>query len=303
MTSRETSPKALAPPGAVTAAARRVEDTLDRAMPRADATPATLNGGMRYAIFGGGKRLRPALVYAGAELAGASAGNVDAAAAAVELIHGYSLVHDDLPAMDDDDLRHGQPATHVQYGEALGILIGDALQSLAFDVLVRGAPAGRARDWTLLLAGAAGAAGMAGGQVLDLAAERPGTSLTVDELESLHRRKTGALIRASVMLGATSGSLGDGELASVDAFAKEIGLAFQIHDDVLDVVASTEVLGKPQGSDERQGKTTYVTLLGLDGARREAEARFRAACGHLDRFAARADSLRAIARHVVERNR
>ncbi|MDE0007158.1 MAG: polyprenyl synthetase family protein [Gammaproteobacteria bacterium] len=270
-------------------------------MPEADAHPASLHGAMRYTVFGGGKRLRPALVYAGGRLAAVKPDALDPAAAAVELIHAYSLVHDDLPVMDDDDLRHGQPTVHVRFGEATAVLVGDALQALAFEMIASEAEPIVAQRWTQLLANAAGAAGMVGGQVLDLAAEAREEPLSSADLEAMHRRKTGALIRASVMLGASAGTLRDEELEAVDAFARDIGLAFQIHDDVLDVVGTTEELGKPQGSDERQGKTTYVTLLGLAAAKQEGQRRFEHAVAHLDAFGARADDLREIARYVVER--
>ena len=270
-------------------------------MPAADTHPATLHEAMRYTVFGGGKRLRPALVYAGGRLANVNPNVLDPAAAAVELIHAYSLVHDDLPVMDDDDLRHGQPTVHVRFGEATAVLVGDALQALAFEVIAHDATPALAQRWTQLLASAAGAAGMVGGQVLDLAAEASAEGVSLADLETMHRRKTGALIRASVMLGAVAGSLQSEELEAVDAFASDIGLAFQIHDDVLDVVGTTAQLGKPQGSDERQGKTTYVTLLGLDGAKQEGQRRFERAIAHLDRFEAHADDLRGIARFVVER--
>lgn len=287
-------------PASVKSAASRVHRYLDRVMPAADTRPATLHEAMRYTVFGGGKRLRPALVYAGGQLAGVEPDALDPAAAAVELIHAYSLVHDDLPVMDDDDLRHGQPTVHVRFGEAMAVLVGDALQALAFEMVAGAAPV-LAQRWTQLLAEAAGAAGMVGGQVLDLAAEAREGPLSAADLEAMHRRKTGALIRASVMLGASAGDLPNEELEAVDAFARDIGLAFQIHDDVLDVVGTTAELGKPQGSDERQGKTTYVTLLGLAGAKREGQRRFEHAVAHLDSFGARAGDLREIARFVVER--
>ena len=288
-------------PEVVTNAANRVQAYLDRVMPEADAHPATLHGAMRYTVFGGGKRLRPALVYAGGRLAGVKPDALDPAAAAVELIHAYSLVHDDLPVMDDDDLRHGQPTVHVRFGEATAVLVGDALQALAFGVIASNAGPLVAQRWSQLLASAAGAAGMVGGQVLDLAAEAREEPLAAADLEAMHRRKTGALIRASVMLGASAGDLPSEELEAVDAFARDIGLAFQIHDDVLDVVGTTAELGKPQGSDERQGKTTYVTLLGLAGAKQEGQRRFEHAVAHLDAFGPRAGDLREIANFVVER--
>ena len=300
MTSSKT-PSPTGVPEVVTMAAARVQAYLQRLMPEADVHPASLFEAMRYTVFGGGKRLRPALVYAGGQLAEVKPKELDPAAAAVELIHAYSLVHDDLPAMDDDELRHGQPTVHVRYDEATAVLVGDALQALAFEILAyHPSPLFAHRSMQLLTA-AAGAAGMVGGQVLDLAAEGRKEPLPLADLEAMHQRKTGALIRASILLGASAGALRDVELDAVDAFAREIGLAFQIHDDVLDVVASTERLGKPQGSDERQGKTTYVTILGLAGAREEGRRRLDSALTHLTRFGTRADDLRAIARYIVGR--
>ncbi len=288
-------------PETLTSAASRVHRYLDRVMPAADTNPATLHEAMRYTVLGGGKRIRPALVYAGGQLAGVEPDALDPAAAAVELIHAYSLVHDDLPVMDDDDLRHGQPTVHVRFGEAMAVLVGDALQALAFETVAVDAEPRLAQRWTQLLSGAAGAGGMVGGQVLDLAAEASEEPLQLADLETMHRRKTGALIRASVLLGASAGALRDEELEAVDAFARDIGLAFQIYDDVLDVIGTTAELGKPQGSDERQGKTTYVTLLGLAEAKQEGQRRFEHAVAHLDSFGPRAGDLREIANFVVER--
>ncbi len=225
---------------------------------------------MRYATLSGGKRIRALLAYAAGELAGADPADVDPAAAAVEMIHAYSLVHDDLPSMDDDTMRRGRPTCHVAYGEATALLAGDALQSQAFAVL------GRAR-WRdaggacALLAEASGAAGMAGGQAIDLAAT--GSAMTERDLETMHRMKTGALIRAAVRLGAAAGSaLGAGAERALDAYAAAAGLAFQVVDDVLDVEGSTASLGKTAGKDAAAGKPTYVSLLGLDAARAKARA-------------------------------
>ncbi len=274
---------------------------LRQVMPEADAHPRPLHEAMHYTVFGGGKRLRPALVYASGQLVGGQADVLNPAAAAVELIHAYSLVHDDLPVMDDDDLRHGQPTVHVRYDEATAVLVGDALQALAFQILADHAPADLAPTWTRILAAAAGAAGMVGGQALDLAAQGSDAPQSLQDLEAMHRRKTGALIQASVLLGAKSTLAPRREAEAIEAFAGEIGLPFQIHDDMLDVVGSTTQLGKPQGSDRRQGKTTYVTLLGLDGARQEGRRRFESALAHLDVFGARAEGLRAVARYIINR--
>ena len=257
---------------------------------------------MRYAVLGGGKRIRPRLVYAAGRLAGASLESLDAAAAAVELIHAYSLIHDDLPAMDDDDLRRGRPTVHRQFDEATAILAGDALQALAFEVVADAeVDTTTVQAWVKLLAEAAGHGGMVGGQVLDLAGEN--RALDQGELEALHRRKTGALIHAAVMMGGVAGHLAPDELARLGRFGAEIGLAFQIQDDFLDATTATEVLGKPQGSDARQGKSTYVSLLGIERARAHAVATYLAACGHLSAFDDRAEGLLAIARHIVERKK
>lgn len=280
-------------------AVHRINAYLERRLGAGD-VPEALREAMRYAVLGGGKRIRPQLVYAAGELAGVDDALLDRAAAAVECIHAYSLVHDDLPAMDDDALRHGQPSVHVQYGEATAILVGDALQALAFEVVAEdGVPDAVARRWSACLARAAGGAGMVGGQQLDLEAE--GRTVEIDELSELHRKKTGALIRAAVVMGAVPGELSKRDLISLHAFANDIGLAFQIHDDVLDATVSTEQLGKPQGSDERQGKSTFVGLLGLDAARAEAERGINSALSLLDHFDGRADSLRGLARYVVDR--
>jgi len=241
---------------------------LDRALPLPDALPGRLTQAMRYAVLGGGKRVRALLAYAGGELTGADAAVVDAPAAAVELIHAYSLAHDDLPCMDDDALRRGKPSCHVAFGVATALLAGDALQALAFGVLGRAAlpDAGAA---CATLADAAGATGMAGGQAIDL--ESVGATLAWSELETMHRRKTGALIRAAVMLGARCGrSLGTDEAQALDAFSGAAGLAFQVVDDLLDVEGSAAELGKTAGKDVATNKPTYVTLLGLVEAKRHA---------------------------------
>jgi farnesyl diphosphate synthase len=247
---------------------RRIEHALDRALAAAHPPVAGLEVGMRYAVLEGGKRIRPLLAYAAGELTGADAAVVDAPAMAVEMIHAYSLVHDDLPCMDNDTLRRGKPTCHVAFGEATALLVGDALQARAFGVLgSSGVPdPGRA---CALLAEAAGARGMAGGQALDLAAT--GQPLAIDDLERLHRLKTGALIRAAILLGASCGrALSDGEQAALDAFAQAAGLAFQVVDDILDVEGSTASLGKSAGKDAQQNKPTYVSVLGLEAARRHA---------------------------------
>ncbi len=277
----------------------RVNAALERALNLPDA-PSKLRDAMRYATLGGGKRIRPRLVYAAGRASGADAPGLDAAAAAVELLHAYSLVHDDLPAMDDDDLRRGRPTVHVAYDEATAILVGDALQALAFETLASAhTDAEVARRQLALLTRAAGAAGMVGGQVLDMEGEsRP---FDLGEVERTHRRKTGALIHAAVMLGASAGSLTARETCSLNLFAGEIGLAFQIRDDVLDETGSTEVLGKPLGSDARRGKSTYASLLGVDAAGAEVVKRRNSALAALAVFGERGTELAALADHLTRR--
>jgi len=252
--------------------AQRVESALEGALPAADESPQSLHAAMRYAALGGGKRVRALLAYASGELAGADAGLVDHAAVAVELIHAYSLVHDDLPCMDDDVLRRGKPTCHVAYGEAVALLAGDALQTLAFEVLAK-APLSQAQAQTAMLAEAAGSHGMAGGQALDLA--HVGDALSLNELERMHALKTGALIHAAVRLGAACGrALDQAQSDALDRYAAAVGLGFQIVDDVLDVEGTAHSLGKTAGKDAAQGKATYVSLLGLDAAKiRVAELR------------------------------
>ena len=249
---------------------RRVESVLDQALATADGSPGRLQEAMRYATLGGGKRVRALLAYGGGELAGADPDDVDGAAAAVELIHAYSLVHDDLPCMDDDVLRRGKPSCHVAFGEAMALLAGDALQSLAFDLLAR-TPARDPAAQVALLAYASGASGMAGGQAIDLATA--GEALALTELERMHALKTGALIRAAVRLGAGCGRpMSADENDALDRYASAIGLGFQIVDDVLDVEGTASSLGKTAGKDAIQRKTTYASLLGLSAARKRIEA-------------------------------
>jgi farnesyl diphosphate synthase len=276
---------------------QRIEDVLDRELVLEAGTP--LVEAMRYATLGGGKRVRPLLAYAAAEFAGANPDDVDAVAAAVEMIHAYSLVHDDLPCMDDDTLRRGKPTCHVQHGEAMALLAGDALQATAFGVLGRAnlRDAGAA---CALLADASGVRGMAGGQAVDLAAV--GRTLALAELESMHRRKTGALIAAAVELGAMCGApLDDAARAALRTYAGAAGLAFQVIDDVLDAAGSSATLGKTAGKDAARNKPTYVTLLGLAEARARAEALRRAAHDALADFGARGRRLVELADWIVLR--
>jgi farnesyl diphosphate synthase len=249
---------------------KRIESVLDRALCSPVEPASRLHEAMRYAALGGGKRIRALLAYAGGELTGSDPDDVDGPAAAVELIHAYSLVHDDLPCMDDDVLRRGKPSCHVAFGEATALLAGDALQSLAFEVL-GSTPTREAAAQVVLLAQAAGSAGMAGGQAIDLATV--GTSLAVNELERMHALKTGALIRAAVRLGAGCGRpMSVDENDALDRYASAIGLGFQIVDDVLDVEGTASSLGKTAGKDVVQRKTTYATLLGLSAARERIKA-------------------------------
>ena len=280
----------------------RMESVLADCLPPAHIAPQRLHEAMRYAVLGGGKRVRPLLAFAAGEVVGAAPDRVALAAAAVELIHAYSLVHDDMPAMDDDALRRGKPTVHVEFDEATALLVGDALQSLAFDILA-GTPLANTPDAQLkmlhLLAQAAGSRGMAGGQAIDLASV--GKPLDLAELEFMHIHKTGALIRASVLLGAYCGNLDDTTRTALDHYAKCIGLAFQVMDDVLDAEAPTATLGKTAGKDAAHNKPTYVSLLGASRARELAQELRTDAHTALDSLVVPAPHLRALADFVVER--
>jgi farnesyl diphosphate synthase len=281
----------------------RMESALSRLLPAAQLAPARLHEAMRYASLEGGKRVRPLLTFAAGELARARPERLEMAAAAVELIHAYSLVHDDLPCMDDDMLRRGKPTVHVEYDEATALLAGDALQSLAFQLLAECPLADDARvqlEMVKLLAVAAGSRGMAGGQQIDL--EAVGQPLTVPELEAMHIHKTGALIRAAVLLGAAcGGALDAGLRARLDQYAKSVGLAFQVVDDVLDHEASTATLGKTAGKDLRQGKPTYVSAMGVARARELAQELRHNAHQALEPLGAGARRLRELADFIVFR--
>ncbi|MCY1429074.1 Farnesyl diphosphate synthase [compost metagenome] len=259
---------------------------------------------MRYSVMNGGKRVRPLLAYAACEALGSAAEQANGAACAVELIHAYSLVHDDLPAMDDDDLRRGQPTTHKKYDEACAILAGDGLQSLAFTALLepRLSPQDERTRLAMvqILAQAAGPAGMVGGQAIDLGSV--GLKLDQQALEFMHRHKTGALIEASVTLGAlASGRAEEAELKALQTYAKAIGLAFQVQDDILDVESDTATLGKRQGADIARDKPTYPALLGLDAAKAYALELRDQALQALQPFDSAAEPLRELARYIVER--
>jgi geranylgeranyl pyrophosphate synthase len=282
----------------------RIEQVLDRCLALPDAGTQRLREAMRYSTLGGGKRLRPALVYLTGESFGAALTDLDAPAAAVELIHVYSLVHDDLPAMDDDDLRRGRPTCHRAYDEATAILVGDALQALAFSVLAddsigKVVPATRL-SMIRTLAQAAGTAGMAGGQAVDLAAV--GQTLSVEAVENMHRRKTGALIKGSVLLGAIGAGIDSGpDFQALTLFGDEIGLAFQIQDDILDVEGDAAVLGKTTGADAALSKPTYPSTVGLPAARDRARDLRDRAIGALAPLGARSGPLVELAQFVVSR--
>jgi len=286
----------------------RFEEMLRELLPRAEVAPQRLHEAMRYAVLDGGKRVRPLLVFAAGELAGADAARLNIAAAAVELIHAYSLVHDDMPCMDNDVLRRGKPACHVQYDEATALLVGDSLQTLAFQLLAEhrlSDDAQRQLEMIKLLAAASGSRGMAGGQAIDLASV--GKSLTLPELEFMHIHKTGALIRAAVLLGAYCGSVSPAQpdsaekLDKLDRFGKLIGLAFQVVDDVLDCEADTATLGKTAGKDADNGKPTYVSLLGIQDAHDMARRLHREAMETLAGFGDSALRLRELADFIVLR--
>ncbi len=279
---------------------QQVEDALDLALPSVTEAPQRLHEAMRYAVLQGGKRVRPLLAFAAGEITGAPADRLCAAAVAVELIHAYSLVHDDLPCMDDDVLRRGKPTVHVAFDEATALLVGDALQSLAFEVLTQSMAGENALAQVRLLAEASGSRGMAGGQAIDLASV--GRMLTREQLEQMHRAKTGALLRAAVLLGAMSGSsMSETDQASLETYARAIGLAFQVVDDILDVETDTAQLGKTAGKDAQQNKPTYVSLLGLDASKQLAETLRLEALEAVAAFGERALRLTQLADLIVLR--
>lgn len=276
---------------------RRADDTLERALPPASEVPRKLHEAMRYAVVGGGKRVRPILCYAAAEAVGLEPSRVDAIGAALELIHAYSLVHDDLPAMDDDDVRRGRPSCHMAYDEATAILAGDALQALAFELLAS-ADMGHLDQVLLEFSRACGSRGMAGGQAVDL--ESVGRPLDLEGLKRMHSLKTGALIRAAVVMPA----IVSGQHQYVDALARygeSIGLAFQIKDDILDVEGDTQIIGKPQGSDAEQDKPTFPALLGLEESKRLAGELLGEAIDCLNTLPGDGTLLEYLAHFIVER--
>lgn len=279
----------------------RVDAELDRCIERSAASER-LQEAMRYSVLGGGKRIRPALCLAAAKAVGQAGDQGLTPACSVELIHAYSLIHDDLPAMDDDELRRGRPTTHIAFDEATAILAGDALQTLAFGLLANNSEGSAEARLAMIqeLARASGYLGMVGGQAIDL--ESVGKTLSLSQLETMHRHKTGALIEASVRLGAlTAPSVSEAALTDLTAYARALGLAFQVQDDLLDIEGDTEVIGKPQGSDAARAKPTYPALLGVAGAREHLTALLSGALESLRAFGPEADPLRAMADYVVAR--
>ena len=283
---------------------QRVNLALEKHLQTMNCPAPKLDEAMHYSLTGDGKRIRPVLVYAAGVATGGNDEQLDIPACAVEMIHAFSLIHDDLPAMDDDDLRRGRATCHKAFDEATAILTGDALQTMAFEILSadQSALSGEQRLKMIAhLAKATGARGMTGGQAIDLAAV--GNNLTVEQLEAMHGLKTGALIRASVLLGGLCNpEITDAELEMLDSYAQCIGLCFQIQDDILDVIGDTETLGKPQGSDEEQAKPTYPTILGLEAARQLAREQHDQAIAYLAHLGKKADTLRQIANYIIERD-
>lgn len=278
----------------------RVEASLEQSLPAATQSPERLHAALRHAVLGGGKRMRPLLVYAAGALFEADEATLDTPATAVELIHAYSLVHDDLPAMDDDDLRRGQPTVHIAFDEATAILAGDALQTLAFDLLAHAdADAALRLDWLKVLTRACGVAGMCGGQALDI--DATGALQSVQALQRMHALKTGALIRAAVRMGAAAGGANRDELQHLDDFAAALGLAFQVRDDILDIEGSSEQLGKTAGKDVAQAKSTYPALLGMDGATAKLEELASTMQAALATFGPRSDALKALGELAINR--
>jgi len=281
---------------------RRIDEFFNAHLPPADETPTTLHAAMRYSALGNGKRIRPALVYATADALCVDHDFLDIVAAAIELMHCYSLIHDDLPAMDDDDLRRGKPTCHKAFDEATAILAGDAMQALAFDLLTNcniiGPSQEKRAQLTSILARTVGSRGMAGGQAMDLAVVN--TSLTIDQLEQVHRKKTGCLIYACInMAQVCTDSLSREKRQGLLNFADNLGIAFQIRDDILDEISDTQTLGKPQGSDRLLNKPTYVSVLGCEESEQLCRSYYQNALDNIASFDNQADMLRMLAEHIV----
>jgi farnesyl diphosphate synthase len=281
----------------------RMETRMGEILPQPNLVPERLHQAMRYAVLGGGKRVRPLLSHAAGELTGADLARVEIVSASVEMIHAYSLVHDDMPCMDDDVLRRGKPTVHVEYDDATALLVGDALQALAFQIVAENRLCdsdAQQLNIITLLGQACGSRGMAGGQAIDLASV--GKNLSLPELEFMHIHKTGALIRASILMGAHCGkSLDEKQLTALDRYAKCVGLAFQVVDDVLDAEASTATLGKTAGKDAKDGKPTYISIMGAAQAKALANELHGDALKALEIFGADAERLRFLADYIVKR--
>ena len=284
---------------------KRMENALSARLPDAHAVPERLHAAMRYSVLGGGKRIRPALVFATARAVGLTEDEVEAVACAIEMVHVYSLVHDDMPAMDDDDLRRGRPTCHKAYDEATALLVGDALQPLAFQLLARDPKLPPSADIRLkltdMLAQAIGTFGMAGGQAIDLAVQ--GKKLDIAQVEDMHARKTGALIRASVLMAAecVSPPLDPNLYAGLSRYANAVGLAFQIQDDLLDVTGDASVVGKATGADSERAKPTHPAVIGIEASQQRVKLLHNQAMNALQPFGARADALRALANWLLSR--
>lgn len=284
---------------------RDVNNTLEDWTRASVAVAPRVTEAMRYSLMNGGKRIRPVLTFAAASAIATPNALTLTSAAALECIHAYSLIHDDLPAMDDDDLRRGKPTCHIAFDEATAILAGDGLQTLAFEKLAAcsGCNPGDALAIIRVLALASGDKGMVAGQMIDMESENLQERITVTQLEKIHRHKTGALIRAAVIMGARSVGGNEQQLQELGKYADAIGLAFQVQDDIIDVTSDTATLGKRQGADQDHGKATYVSLLGLDGAQRKAHELHQAALTSLQSFGESSDPLRWIADYIVTRDR
>ena len=282
--------------------ADRVNQQLEKRLPQDTALPKTLHQAMRYSVLGGGKRIRPALVYATGEAFSTDLASLDCAACAVELMHCYSLIHDDLPAMDNDDLRRGRPTCHKAFGEATAILAGDAMQAQAFNMLASEEASYKQRVHMIQqLAKSSGSLGMAGGQAIDL--ESVNKQLNEAQIKSMHTLKTAALIQASVLMAVIASGVSDPETFShFSHFSEKVGLAFQIRDDILDIQVDTKTLGKPQGSDAKQNKPTYPSILGVDQAKNTANNLLQEALVEISHLDVRAENLRAISKYMVTRN-
>jgi geranylgeranyl diphosphate synthase type II len=283
-----------------------IDACLDRLLPEKDAFPASLHQAMRYCLFAGGKRIRPALALAAAEAVGGNPDDIVEEACALELIHTFTLIHDDLPSMDNDDLRRGMPSTHKVFGEAMAILAGDALQTEAFKILACGFATGkhsaeRTVEIIRILAEASGSQGIVGGQVVDLESE--GKMIDLTRLQYIHSNKTGSLIAASVIMGGILGGASLEEIEKLKRYGESIGHAFQIADDILDVEGSKEKLGKNTGSDQKKSKATYPSIVGMDAARKRLKEYYQRALDAIQSFDQRADHLRNIALYIIQRQR